>query len=401
MITQEQIAGVIDSQGYVFLRKDTGLRRDALNRLPVIETYATIVTGIRRCGKSTLLLQLLKERFSNAIYLNFEDTRLAGFEISDFARLGNEISKRKINVLFFDEIQIVSGWEMFIHQKLNEGYQIFITGSNASLLSKELGTHLTGRHISCELFPFSYNEFISFKKIENNSDSLNDYLAHGGIPEYVKSGMGVILNNLMDDILIRDIAIRHSIRDVNSLRQLAVYLISNIGNLVSANKLEGMYGIKSSSTILEYFSYLKDSYLLEFIPQFNYSLKAQARNPKKIYAMDLGLFNENSTAFTDNSGHKLENAVFLYLRSKYPDIYYFKDKGECDFIAMNKGKVQDVIQVCYKIEDTNFEREYNGLVEAMKYFNINEGTIVTFNQKDIFEESGLKIKMIPATEFLQ
>ena len=108
---------------------------------------------------------------------------------------------------------------------------------------------------------------------------------HGGIPEYVKSGMGVILNNLMDDILIRDIAIRHSIRDVNSLRQLAVYLISNIGNLVSANKLEGMYGIKSSSTILEYFSYLKDSYLLEFIPQFNYSLKAQARNPKKIYAM--------------------------------------------------------------------------------------------------------------------
>jgi Predicted ATPase (AAA+ superfamily) len=170
---------------------------------------------------------------------------------------------------------------MFIHQKLNEGYQIFITGSNASLLSKELGTHLTGRHISCELFPFSYNEFISFKKLENNSDSLNDYLAHGGIPEYVKNGMGVILNNLMDDILIRDIAIRHSIRDVNSLRQLAVYLISNIGNLVSANKLEGMYGIKSSSTILEYFSYLKDSYLLEFIPQFNYSLKAQARNPKK------------------------------------------------------------------------------------------------------------------------
>ena len=178
MITQEQIAGVIDSQWDVFLRKDTGLRRDALNKLPVIETYATIVTGIRRCGKSTLLLQLLKERFSNAIYLNFEDTRLAGFEISDFARLGNEIIKRKINVLFFDEIQIVSGWEMFIHQKLNEGYQIFITGSNASLLSKELGTHLTGRHISCELFPFSYNEFISFKKLENNSDSLNDYLAH-------------------------------------------------------------------------------------------------------------------------------------------------------------------------------------------------------------------------------
>ena len=146
MIRQEEIALVINSQRETFLKQDTGFTRDALVDIPIADSFATIITGIRRCGKSTLLLQLLRRDYQDAIYLNFDDIRLSGFEISDFMRLHREIEKRKINVLFFDEIQIVKGWEQYINQLLRENYKVFITGSNASMLSIELGTHLTGRH---------------------------------------------------------------------------------------------------------------------------------------------------------------------------------------------------------------------------------------------------------------
>lgn len=140
MIRQEEIALVINSQRETFLKQDTGFTRDALVDIPIADSFATIITGIRRCGKSTLLLQLLRRDYQDAIYLNFDDIRLSGFEISDFMRLHREIEKRKINVLFFDEIQIVKGWEQYINQLLRENYKVFITGSNASMLSIELGT---------------------------------------------------------------------------------------------------------------------------------------------------------------------------------------------------------------------------------------------------------------------
>src|SRR5690606_22748421 len=148
---------------------------------------------------------------------------------------------------------------------------------------------------------------------------------------------------LVDDILMRDIAIRHAIRDIASLRQLTTYLITNIGNLVSANKLIDMFGIKSPATFLEYFSFLKDAYLIEFVPIFSHSLKVQARNPKKIYVMDTGLYTENSLSTSDNLGRRLENLVFLHLRRKYKHIFYYKDRGECDFITMEKNKAKKAI----------------------------------------------------------
>ena len=154
MIRQEEIALVIDAQRETFLKRDSGFTRDALSEIPVADSFATIITGIRRCGKSTLLLQLLRRDYQDAIYLNFDDIRLSGFETGDLVRLHREIEKRGIKVLFFDEIQTVKGWETYINQLLREGYKVFITGSNASMLSVELGTHLTGRHLTMELFPF-------------------------------------------------------------------------------------------------------------------------------------------------------------------------------------------------------------------------------------------------------
>lgn len=399
MMRQEQLSVVIDAQQRVFLNKQDLIIREALQNVPIVDSYATIITGIRRCGKSTLLLQLLKSKYTEVIYLNFEDIRLVAFNIEDFIRLQQEIDKRSIRVLFFDEIQIVDKWEIFVNQLLREGYTVFVTGSNASLLSKELGTHLTGRHLSMELFPFSYREFITYKETEADQESLKDYLVTGGMPEYVKSGQALVLSSLMDDILVRDISVRHSVRDIDSLKQLAIYLISNVGVLVSANKLTGLFGIKSSTTILEYFNYFKDAYLVEFVPRFDYSIKAQARNPKKIYVMDTGLINVVSTSFTEDLGRKLENMVYLHLRRTYSTIYYFAEKGECDFVVFEKGKIVQAIQVCYTIDDFNFEREYSGLVAALHYFKVNHGFIVTLNQEDIFEKDGLTIEMIPAYKY--
>lgn len=400
MVRQEQIQEVIRVQKDRFLDKNVSLLRTDLTKVPIVENFTTIITGIRRCGKSTLLLQLLKEHYDSALYLNFEDIRLAGFEYSDFVRLKSEIDRQDQKVLFFDEIQLVEKWEIFVHQLLNEGYTVFITGSNASLLSREMGTHLTGRHLSMELFPFSYSEFLDFHNIKSSEKSVADYMKTGGMPEFVKTGQSLILNSLTDDIVVRDIAIRHNIRDVYPLKQLAVYLISNIGKPVSANKLTGIFGIKSATTLLEYFDYFQDSYLLEFVPQFSYSLRAQTRNPKKVYTIDTGFIEAVSLSFSEDNGRKFENMIYLHLRRKYRELYYFKDKSECDFVVFEKDKPIQLVQACYEINDENFEREYNGLKKAMEFFDLKDGVIVTMNQKDEFNENGFKINLIPAYEFL-
>jgi predicted AAA+ superfamily ATPase len=400
MLRQEQIASVIDSQQDYFLAKDPGFIRDSLSEIPVLENYATIITGLRRCGKSTLLLQLMKQKFQKAVYLNFEDIRLIGFESSDFSRLYSEIKERKIQVVFFDEIQLVEKWEIFVNQLLREGFFVFVIGSTASLLSREFGSHLTGRQLSLELFPFSYQEFVSFTNSIVSVESLEQYLKFGGIPEFVKSKNELIITGLLDDILVKDIAVRHGIRDVASLKQLALYLLNNLGVPTSANKLTGMFGIKSAATILDFFSFFQDAYLMEFVPQFSYSLKAQNRNPKKIYALDMGLVTAISTSFSENLGRKLENLVYLHLRRRYNSIHFFNEKSECDFVVSQKGEVSHAIQVCYLISDENFRREYSGLVYAMDFFNLDRGVIVTENQRDRFEENGKVVEVIPAYEFL-
>lgn len=400
MYRQDQLSEIIDLQTNDFVSKTTGIARMALEKIPEVDNYATIITGIRRCGKSTLLLQILNKKQESAIFLNWEDIRLNSFETDDFIRLHSEIVKRNVNLLFFDEIQLIKNWEMFINQLLREEFKVFITGSNASLLSVELGTHLTGRQLSTELFPFSFEEFCNIKKLEYSAESVDVYMKVGGIPDYVKSEVTAVVLSLLDDILIRDIAIRYAIKDVETLKKLTIYLLSNIGCTVSANKLTQSIGLKSASTVLEYFSYLKNAYLVDFISQFNYSMKVQLRNPKKVYSIDLGIVSAVTSSFSQDNGRKLENLVFLKLRSNYKEIFYFKEKGECDFVVKQHEKVIIAIQVCYLIDDLNFEREFNGLMDALVFFDLKEGTIVTHHQSDVFERNGKKVNLIPAHEFL-
>jgi predicted AAA+ superfamily ATPase len=262
-----------------------------------------------------------------------------------------------------------------------------------------MATHLTGRQISVELFPFSFSEFLKISQQEASEASLKQYLQDGGMPEYLKSGQSVVLASLVDDIIIKDISVRHSLKDVESLRQLTLFLCANIGNPLSANKLINLFGIKSASTILEYFSHLKDAYLFDFVPRFSYSLKAQARNPKKLYSIDTGICNNLAFKFSENIGHFLENAVYLHLRRHNKSIFYFNESGECDFVVMKNAGIEHLIQVCWHLDDMNLAREKNGLQQAMKFFKHTRGTIVTSNQKDSIPTEDGVIEIVPAYEF--
>ena len=401
MMQQTILQRVVELQKKKMLNTGAGFSREILPDIPALQSLALIVSGIRRCGKSTLLKQMIKTEESKCFFLSFEDPRLFNFELSDFEILDTLIENSKSETLFFDEIQVVNRWELYIRQKLDEGFRIAITGSNASLLSRELGTKLTGRHISKELFPFSYREFLGFKNFSADEKSLQKYMESGGFPEFLKTNNTDVLNELFNDILLRDIIVRYGIRDVRALKNLAVYLVSNVGNLVTASKLQQPLHIKTSATILDYFSFLEDAYLVNFMPKFSYSLKVQMVNPRKIYVIDSGIIKIASTSFMEDKGHLLENLIYWELRRRGKELYYFNEnRAECDFIVIKNNKTEQVVQVCYELLPENREREIRGLIEAMEFFSTDNGLIISFNQRDTLMYNGKRVEVLPAWEFL-
>ena len=401
MIYTNFLQEIINQQANTIKQSGEGMIRDRISSIHEVDNYALIIAGVRRCGKSTLMRQLIKKTHNDTLYVNFDDPRLYEFDLSDFRKLDNIITNSSMHTLMFDEIQVVKGWERYVRQKLDEGFNVFVTGSNASLLSRELGTSLTGRHITYELYPFSYREFCRFNSTQINALSVKEYMRIGGFPEYVKATHEEIMANLLDDILIRDIAVRYNIKDTRGLRRLTVYLLSNIGNLTSANKLKEPSGLNSTTTILEYISHLESSYLISLVPIFDYSLKKQTINPKKIYAIDMGLVTANVSQLKMNEGHKLENMVYNSLQRDYKEIYYHRNKNEeCDFIVVDKGEVVKAIQVCSNLDDDNTKREFGGLIDAMKTYNLTEGYVITLNQHDDFTKDGMKIHVVPSFDFL-
>ncbi len=399
MILRSTLEEVAQAQKSNLNHRDTGLVRHQLVKLPDLSTHTLIISGIRRCGKSTVLHQWLQQHYSEAFYLNFEDPRLFDMELNDFTRLDHIIIERKHKVLFFDEIQVIDGWERYVRQKMDDGFQVVITGSNASLLSSELGTKLTGRHITKELFPFSWKEFCEFKSLKESEAALNSYLQTGGFPEFVKTRNDDILHQLFEDILLRDIAVRYRVKDVKTLQQLALYLVSNVGNLVTGNKIKSQFGIGATSTVMEYFSHLEQTWLLQFVPKFSYSIRKQSVNPRKVYAIDTGLINANSKSFTHDHGRVLENLVFLHLRRNFKKIFYFAENGECDFVVMDKEQPAIIAQVCYELTPDNLDRELNGLFEALDFFDMEKGYLITMNQTDQFDKNGKIAEVLPCHRF--
>ena len=396
MILRDTLQHIIKIQQKELKSLNYGIPRALSRNIDLTLPFAIIISGIRRCGKSTLLRQVMSAT-NGKYYFNFEDPKATSFELGDFQKLDELFYEEfgQEDCYFFDEIQNVEKWELFVRTMLDKGKHFVITGSNASLLSKELGTRLTGRHLRQELFPFSYNEYLAFTSTNAGSESFNDYLIKGGFPEYLQFGRSEILQELLTDIIMRDIVVRHKLRSPKSIKELALFLISNIGVEFSYNSLAKTFNLGSTNTAVSFVSYLEDSYLLFAVPKFSYSLKKQSVNPKKIYVIDNGLADVNSVSFASNKGRMLENAVFLDLRRKRKEIFYYKGERECDFVINQGNKITQAIQVCYNLNEENKNREIDGLVEALEEFDLSEGLILTFDQQDILKSDDKRIKVVP------
>ncbi|MBU4456716.1 MAG: ATP-binding protein [Nanoarchaeota archaeon] len=401
MIQREVIKEVIIRQRDFLEKIELGVPREKENQIKIQESFALLITGIRRCGKSTLLNQLLRKQ-KKGYYLNLEDPRLEGFELSDFNKIEAIMEELygENGIYFFDEIQNIEGWEKFIRYLIDKKEKVVITGSNASLLSRELGTKLTGRHLQVEMFPFSFKEFLNMKKERLSIDSFEQYFNKGGFPEYLKKEEPPILHELLSDVVMRDIAIRFGIKNTEMLNKIAIYLISNVGKEFSYNAIKNMFKIKSVQSVIDYVSYFENAYLLFTVPLFSYSYKKQQVNPKKAYSIDNGFSYNNSASFSKDKGKMLENIVFLGLRRKFKNIFYFHEEKECDFVIKENEKITKVIQVCFDLNEENKNREINGLLAALKEFNLKEGLILTYNQEDEFLIETKRIIIKPVWKWL-
>lgn len=382
-LTKEQYSALLLEQRENFTQKDIGVEREQLPQLVnyLNDPYVVVISGVRRVGKSTLLRQLALNALKNDYFvINFEDERLLNFSVSDFDRLHEilieEFGER--NIWLIDEIQNVQGWERFVRRLADQGHKFFITGSNASLLSQELGTKLTGRHITVELLPFSFNEYLKLidKKLPSKKSLttterakfqklLTQYVKQGGIADAIKYPELTVHKHLYDDIIYRDVATRYQIDAVKNLKELAFHLISNISGLVSFNKLKELLKVGSVNTIKSYIEYLESSWLIFIINKYAYSVKTQQIAPKKIYAIDTGLVNSVGFSFSQNKGKLLENLVFLQLKRSGKQIYYYQTQigHEVDFYIPESGLL---VQVCQQFDSSTADREIRALEEASK-----------------------------------
>ena len=375
-----------------------------------------ILSGIRRSGKSTIERMLQSELAKSDYYFNFDDERLIQFRVEDFQML-QEVLIELFGIqttFYFDEIQNIEGWERFVRRLYEQGHKIYITGSNARLLSKELGTHLTGRYIQFEVYPLSFLEIISHKHPEvlskkalSTSDigmiqhHFSHYLKNGGIPEYVKFEKVEYLKALLEGILYRDIIARYKIQDEKTLRETVYYLASNIGKEFSYTNFAKAVGLSSPHTIANYCDYLEQCYLFFFVSRYSDSLKKQIQYNKKCYMIDPALIRITGFRVSEDRGRLLENIVFLHLKIQTKEIYFHKDKKECDFILREGNQIVQAIQVTTNLSDPEVRnREIEGLLEAMNTYQLQEGIILTENEHDKIELDGLVISVIPIWKWL-
>ena len=401
MINKETLRNVVKLQRKELLQFEIGIEREEISKIDINTHFAVILSGIRRCGKSTLLRQIIK-KVKNFYYFNFEDLRAIDFEINDFEKLDLIFHEEfgDSDYYFFDEIQNVPEWERYIRRLIDIKKHVFITGSNASLLSKELGTRLTGRYLTHEIFPFSYKESLKIRKKDATINSFEEYLTEGGFPEYLQSNRPDQLQILLTDILSRDIATRYKIRSQKQLKELAIYLLTNMGKQFTYNSLRRIFKLGSVNSIISFVSYFEDAYLLFTISRFDFSFKKMLVNPKKVYSIDNGLAIRNSASFSDDRGRLLENQVFLGLRKRYKEILYYQNKHECDFIVKESAKVILAVQSCYELNEDNKKREIEGLLEALTEFKLKEGLILTYKHEDEFLIKDKIIKVVPVWKWL-
>ena len=406
MLLRETLISALASPAATVAPKDEVSRHFQPDWKASASSHALVLTGVRRCGKSTLQAQIRRGIKGSAVTLNLEDTRLYGLGLEDFVTLLSILDTDYPKAaIYLDEVQEVPEWQRLVRALLDSGRRVCLTGSNASLLGREMGTKLTGRHISHEVYPFSYQEVLEFTGQKAGAKSLNDYLMRGGFAAALSAGPEqgpVLLRELLRDVVHRDIVTRHSLRSARPLMTLGLHLIAHPGQPLSLQALAKGLSLPSVAQTGRMVEYLQEAWLMLALPRFSASFKQRVTSPPKYYAVDTGLAAANSPNPTPDLGRKLENAVLLTLRrmGTAPMFAAAPHEWECDFVTASQA-----IQCCARLTPENRQRELRGLIEAAKLPGGQQGKgrellVITLDQEDALTEQGLKIRVIPAWKWL-
>ncbi len=381
-----------------------------------------VILGPRRAGKSVFALMLLKDQ--NFAYFNFDDESLPGEEKIDLDELLSELKQAygDTKYILFDEIQNLPNWELFVNRLHRAGYNLVLTGSNASLLSKELATHLTGRHIPIEILPFDFKEILKAKQYEYSVDKMllpdekaklqgyiTQYMTNGGFPEVVTKDVEPrgYLDVLFDAVLFKDVVKRHKVRFSKQIDSLGSYLINNVSSQYTARKLANIMAFKSDVTVAKYLDYLVEAYLVFSLDRHSTKATMRLQSPKKTYVVDNGLVTAKAVQHSPNSGKLMENLVFMELvkRGNQPnrELFYYKTRNdrEIDFVLKKGYEVTELIQVAYDATSQDVEeREVKALIEAGEELDVTKLTVLTWNEKREVKKDGKTIQFVPLWEWL-
>jgi len=429
-MNREKIKQLIVEHKNRFLKPTELVGRDSQPAIEKLLSTKEIIaiSGVRRAGKSSLMkliaddiIQNRKIPENNILYLNFEDERFIDFEHHDFETLFEiflELYQPKNRQYFFlDEIQNIKGWEKWVNRIYEfENVKVVVTGSNETLLSSEISSALTGRNRQILNFPFSFKEFLKFKQFDFQprdvylrekkaqlKNLLQEYINIGGFPEVVKNSDATLLEQYFKDIIYRDVIARYNIRNTHEIRELALFLASNLGTIQSYQNLQNLINVKSLNTVKNYLEILESVYLFIRVDLFDYSVKRQIYNPSKIYIIDPALANSIAFNFSQNLGRIYENVICIELLRRNQDIFYWKSKNnkEVDFLIKKGIQINSAIQVCLSLADDNVKRrEIDGLLEAKQCLNTQNLIVLTYDDEMEIIQDSVKIQVIPIWKWL-
>jgi predicted AAA+ superfamily ATPase len=423
MLTKERMKEVIleqkeDVEG--ILKREKIIERELLQNLPKFLGYPNVlaILGVRRCGKSILSWQVFKDQEFG--YINFDDERLRGLKAEDLNNVLQafyELYGSDLENIILDEIQNVEAWELFVN-RLRRSKKVIITGSNSKLLSGELATHLTGRHVDFTLMPFSFREYLTYNDVSLEAITtakraqifrqLQSYLKDGGFPEFPKFGKK-ILRTIYEDIVRKDVVGRKKIKKEEELRKVARFLISNFSNEFTYSSLKEITTTKHLSTISDWVHGLEEAYLIAKLERFSFKLKQSFIAPKKVYCIDNGLIGVVGFLTSENTGRLMENLVAIELlrRRNYWfddwEIYYWKDhqQNEVDFVVKEKSAIKQLIQVTYASSKDEIEkREIKSLIKASELLKCKDLLVITWDYEDELKIENKKIILKPLWKWL-
>lgn len=410
-IIQNQRKERDELSGRPYLMRKSNTDTSLLLANPMIK----LITGPRRVGKSTYALLMLQGK--NFAYLNFDDNLLlSNWDEELVMRTLDEVYP-DYEYLLLDEVQNLKDWDVWVSKLYRRGKNLIITGSNAKMLSSEMATVLTGRYLQVEMLPFSLAETMEWKGIGNNGNDTqhaeatviaDDYLRNGGYPETIdmRSITRSYLSTLFDSIIWKDVAKRHNIRNITDLNNLALYLLSNFCNPLSANDIAQELTMSSVTTTRKFMDYLHEPYLFYYLPRFNNKLKLMKKAATKVYVIDNGFVTSKAFNISENLGRLLENEVFIeLLRQGFQtesSLFYYRSRNdrEVDFVTRHGAHIHQLIQVCYDMSSPKTEkREVTSLIECGEELKCDNLIIVTNNDDREINKDGHIIKVIPFAKF--